>query len=233
MATGNTPPTDWYSELLQQLGFPDTPQNRAFLFAWHNHEQSAFGTWNPLSTTQRVSGSKSGNSAGVQIYPSRNAGIQATAITLLNGNYPEIIRGLKTGDIYAWSNKSTINQQNIADELGKWGSHSFALVYMYEAPTPPGALKSWYGQVPFTTAQLQAHTDPQTGAMTTSKTNPPPATGVFAAFNSLESAFSWLGGNWDRVLAVIGGAILVIIALFVLTKQQQTSLLKFAKAGEE
>jgi len=56
---------------------------------------------------------------------------------------------------------------------------------------------------------------------------------LVAPFESIGSAFAWLGNNWDRVLAVIGGAILVIIALIVLTKQQQTSLLKFAKAGEE
>src|SRR5881394_153988 len=90
--------TAWGKALLQELGYPVTTYNLAFLAAWANREGTR-AKFNPLATTQRMPGSYSlsGNTAGVQQYGSLLAGAQATARTLLNGRYSDILMQLKSG----------------------------------------------------------------------------------------------------------------------------------------
>jgi len=89
--------------ILTKLGYPQTPQNIAFLVAWMNREGTA-AAYNPLATKLKYNGSYDlpGNSPGdplkVQQYQSFDDGVAATVKTLLNGYYPDILAGLKSGD---------------------------------------------------------------------------------------------------------------------------------------
>lgn len=51
-------------------------------------------------------------------------------------------------------------------------------------------------------------------------------------FESLASFFKWLGNNWDRVLFVAGGAILVIIALLLVANSAKSNVMSFKSGGE-
>lgn len=53
---------------------------------------------------------------------------------------------------------------------------------------------------------------------------PNPLSGITGAITNLAEAiaapFQWLGNNWDRILFVLGGAILAIIAIIVIVKSR-------------
>jgi hypothetical protein len=53
--------------------------------------------WNPLNTTWREPGSTNYNSAGVQNYPTEQAGIYATASTLRLSYYAELLHACRVG----------------------------------------------------------------------------------------------------------------------------------------
>lgn len=91
-----------------------------FMNAWQPYE----GGWdknsaefNPLNTTQNFPGATSMNSVGVKAYPSEDAGVEATAQTLENGYYPNLLAGLKSGGIDA---------ARVAPEIATWGTKTFA-----------------------------------------------------------------------------------------------------------
>lgn len=44
--------------------------------------------------------------------------------------------------------------------------------------------------------------------------------------------FEWLGSHWDRILLVIGGAILVIIALVLIANSTKNNVMTFKSGGE-
>lgn len=115
----------WESQVLAAIGAPVTAANVAFLDAWQNAEGGS-AAYNPLNTTQRMSGSTPYNSAGVQEYGSTAQGANATAQTLQNGRYGAIVDGLRSG------NPLGGDTSTIAQELGTWG-------------TGPGFLQSMLG----------------------------------------------------------------------------------------
>lgn len=84
--------------VLNAAGLPVTQANVNFMLAWMNREGTA-ASFNPLATTERIPGSVPlpGNSAGVQQYADLATGAQATARTLLNGNYGDVVAALKSG----------------------------------------------------------------------------------------------------------------------------------------
>lgn len=94
-------PGDFGVALLQKLGAPVTKSNLQFLIAWSNEEG---GHWhngahfNPLNTTLNESGATTFNSVGVKAYTSWDQGVTATAATLQNGRYNDIVAALKGGD---------------------------------------------------------------------------------------------------------------------------------------
>ena len=67
-----------------------------FLAAWSQFEGGG-ATWNPFNSTQTKNGSTRYNSVGVQNYKTANDGVGATYQTMTNGNYPNIVAGLKKG----------------------------------------------------------------------------------------------------------------------------------------
>lgn len=105
----------WESDVLTAIGAPVTAANVAFLDAWQNAEGGS-AAYNPLNTTQQMSGSTDYNSAGVQEYGSSSQGANATAKTLLNGYYDSIVAALRTGDPLSGDTSS------MAQELSKWGT---------------------------------------------------------------------------------------------------------------
>jgi len=88
----------WQRALLRAIGAPATASNIKFLNAWQRAEGGG-ASFNPLNTTQHYAGASNFNTIGVKNYPSFEAGIQATAQTLLNGRYNSIVTGLRSGNM--------------------------------------------------------------------------------------------------------------------------------------
>jgi len=82
--------------LLERLGLPVTEANLEFLDAWQKAEGGSAD--NPFNTTQGAPGAVSINGVGVKRYTSIEEGIEATAKTLKNGHYGEILAALGAGD---------------------------------------------------------------------------------------------------------------------------------------
>jgi len=95
--------------LLRELSLPTTNNNILSLVGWMDGENT-YAKWNPLATTQPWNNATNFNSVGVKNYASMSDGIKATAKTLTNGYYKEILRNLnrsaqplKTGEAIAAS----------------------------------------------------------------------------------------------------------------------------------
>lgn len=56
---------------------------------------------------------------------------------------------------------------------------------------------------------------------------------ILGPFKSIAELIKWIGGNWDRMLLVFGGVILVVIALLYLLKSQQTKALGLGGGGQQ
>lgn len=91
----------WARTLLARLGYSQSKANVTALMAWMRAEGGNWNNtarYNPLNTTQRMSGARSMNSVGVKAYTSWEQGLQATVITLRNGYYGSILSALKHGN---------------------------------------------------------------------------------------------------------------------------------------
>jgi len=93
----------WAQNVLKGIGSPITQANVNFLLSWA-HREGGGGDFNPLNTTQKLSGSSSFNGVGVQNYTSMAQGVQGTVKTLLNGRYGDLLAAFKTGKISTTSN---------------------------------------------------------------------------------------------------------------------------------
>ena len=95
---------DWMASYLKAGGYPDTPQNRAFLSSWQRWEGGATNNnarFNYLNTTWNAPGATSINSVGVKAYNSLAQGASAWAATLRhNSNYAGLDAGLRAGNPY-------------------------------------------------------------------------------------------------------------------------------------
>lgn len=85
----------YYSSVLKMIGAPITPANLKFMKAWQQAEGG--DATNPFNTTQDAPGATNFNSVGVKRYPNAKVGANATAKTLMNGMYANIIAALKQG----------------------------------------------------------------------------------------------------------------------------------------
>lgn len=86
--------------VLRGIGAPETDENLNAIFAWAQAEGGDVhnrAKWNPLNTTQNMSGASSINSVGVRRYTSFQQGVEATVKTLLNGHYHGIISAFRSG----------------------------------------------------------------------------------------------------------------------------------------
>ncbi len=136
---------NWATGVLHGIGAPTSSENYRSLWNWSIKEsgQDPINNGsihnNPLNTTQRVPGSTSQNSVGVQSFPDVTSGISATIQTLTNGRYPQIVADLKGGvPSGLWANPSYtgLNPSTTAAELKTWGSGTNWLGWNNTPPTP-------------------------------------------------------------------------------------------------
>ena len=151
--------------LLGQLGIGLTATNINLLAAWSYcekpHTGAAAWQWNnPWNTTQPGFGETgTANSAGVAVYPSRAFGIEASAATLSNGLYPQLLRALQT------SNAGTFFAAT--SEMATWGTDMACIRQTYAAlGTPPAQYLVAAVSVPG--PSVHAYAIPGLGAVTTS-----------------------------------------------------------------
>lgn len=132
---GSITPTSWARQLLSDLGEPTTQGNVDAVVSWEAAEGGAGPQWgipnntadyNPLNATQPEPGSHTVSSgpaaaAGVQAYPSWQAGLAATEQTLTAGNdgYPAILSALHAGN-----DPSAVAQ---AVAASSWGTAPFGV----------------------------------------------------------------------------------------------------------
>lgn len=91
---------NWAQQILRSIGAPITPSNLHVFDLWQRAEGGGTANdanFNPFNTTQPMPGAGVINSVGVRSYLSGQQGVRATRDTLLNGNYDEIVNGLRRG----------------------------------------------------------------------------------------------------------------------------------------
>jgi cell wall-associated NlpC family hydrolase len=116
----------WQVALTRTLGIPTTAENLKFLSAWQQAEGGS-AAYNPLNTTQPAPGASAYNSVGVRNFVSPQQGIQATAQTLANGHYNNLLSMLRSG-------KATAAQLASQPDLKTWGTGSGVLRVLGASP---------------------------------------------------------------------------------------------------
>lgn len=158
---------DWRHELLDMLGARPTPQNLRFLSNWQRWEgghTNNDATYNWLNTTMDAPGAVGSiNDVGVKAFRSRREGVNALAMTILNGKYTDIVAGLKSGNPFkhnlsaglsTWvSGSPTGNLEYAAKILGKTGVPKAALPAGGRGPAGnPGLAPAFPGMNPLSIA---------------------------------------------------------------------------------
>jgi outer membrane biogenesis lipoprotein LolB len=97
----------WINGVLIAIGAPRTRANRMFMYGWWQWEGGNGGPhgrvrpsakFNWLNTTRPMWRSTDFNAIGVQNYRTWLQGVRATAKTLKNGRYPDVLAALRSGD---------------------------------------------------------------------------------------------------------------------------------------
>lgn len=179
--------TSWEAQLLSDLGMPVTSSNETFLYNWQQREGGG-GANNPLNTTLRVPGSTSlsGNSAGVQNYPSQSVGLAATAQTIEGGYYPSIVGALRSG------NAEAVNQSGgLSSNLLKWSGGGYSHV----------------GAAPYTGGKLMTSTPAQLTSSTRHVSQ--------KSSSSITLLHGPLGQNFSMSTSVIVRMVLLIVGLLL------------------
>lgn len=122
--------------ILSALGANWTDTNINLLVAWELCEQktgqegNAWAWNNPLSTTEPGYGGTAANGAGVRQYPTQADGAAATAATLENGDYPDILKALRTSNSNLFFSAT--------GEMATWGTSMSCIQDNFSRlPTPP------------------------------------------------------------------------------------------------
>lgn len=240
-------PRDWRIDVLRSIGAPVTKANLAFLAAWqrqeggHTHNRARF---NWLNTTSGDQYPKI-NSVGVRAFPNYQVGIQRTVDTIRNGRYRNLEAALRlgnptdpsllpaiSGDLQTWVSGRRSGNPEYAKKVlvgtaqrnpgggGIGGAlhEGWGFISSPENLLPGGPaahagrdIIGWgadkAGSVPVVGGALGA-LDKATDVVTA------PIDAAKAAVGTLR----WVGGNWDRILYVFGGAVLLIIGLIILAR---------------
>ncbi len=132
----------FFSAILTQIGAPSSQNNIAILSAWAQAESSTYGLedWNPLDTTQPLGGSCGTNSANVQEYVSAGDGEMATAQTLENGYYPQILLGLEANKPPSYYLGSTVQS-----EFATWGTGTLINPFLSSTSVLDSNANTWQG----------------------------------------------------------------------------------------
>jgi murein DD-endopeptidase MepM/ murein hydrolase activator NlpD len=95
---------DWRKAVLEAIGAKATPENLRFLTTWQRWEGGHTkngARFNWLNTTKAAPGAVGSiNSVGVKKFNSFQNGVLATAATLMNGRYDDLVAGLTSGNPY-------------------------------------------------------------------------------------------------------------------------------------
>jgi hypothetical protein len=116
--------TAFLTAALADLGARATRSNTSSLARWVAHETPwpPVAANNPLNSTQPMPGSTAYNylpgGGSVQNYPTAAEGAQATARTLANGFYPQILAALKAGI-------GLCGNPNLANEFATWSGGGY------------------------------------------------------------------------------------------------------------
>lgn len=131
----------FYAAVLQAIAAPATPNTLQLCRDWQRFEGGS-AAWNPWNTTQWAVGATVYNSAGVKNYPDEATGEHATAATLTNGYYPDVLAALQHDlPAYEWGLNPAIT-----DQIDTWGTHGFA-AYLRGIATPPSPLTGGHDSV--------------------------------------------------------------------------------------
>ena len=132
---------NWETAVLNDLGFPTTTANVSFLDSWQAAEGGVYAN-NPLNTKQPAPNMP--YTGAVQQYATPAQGAAATAATITNGYYPDIVAALKSG------NPASMLSSLVPD-LQKWGTGSAFLANVsgtpYVPPTSPAAITATVGSI--------------------------------------------------------------------------------------
>jgi cell wall-associated NlpC family hydrolase len=122
----------WQKQLLAAVGAPTTPQNLLFVNDWQRAEGGGAAN-NPFNTTQPSAGATSYNKVGVRNYGSPQQGLAATAATLKNGRYGDILDALHQG--------TSARAAAAALAASPWGTGSLVeqMLGAGAAPPPPAS----------------------------------------------------------------------------------------------
>jgi hypothetical protein len=126
--------------VLSALGAPVNPNNLSLINAWGDAENTK-AKFNPLATTQDMSGATDFNSSHVKNYKSYQQGVDATVKTLGYSRYKDVIAALKAG------NTSLTDFKNIVGSSGwgTWGSSSSGSTGVTEDAATASAITSFFG----------------------------------------------------------------------------------------
>lgn len=103
-------------DILTAAKIPVTDANVALITTMARGEGMPLGSFNWLASTTPEAGSGTFNSVGVQQYGSYQSGVDATAQTLLNGNYDRMIQLMRSG-----TDLTTIARDpGVANDLRTW-----------------------------------------------------------------------------------------------------------------
>ena len=117
-----------------------TPQTVDWVVAWSlaetGHPSGSYqgASYNLLNTTQPASGATDFNSIGVKNYTSYSQGVNATAQTLENGYYTDLLAALRTNDDAALGFGSNSPTLGILHNLNTWcGSCGYGNEFVHNA----------------------------------------------------------------------------------------------------
>lgn len=212
--------------LLQRIGAPVTTANLIALHAWRVAEGSN-AKFNYLDTTQAAAGATDYNSVHVRNYPDLKTGVEATAQTLENGYYADILAAFHRG-------KDPFDVARAQHGLSIWGSYGVDNV-----------LAQWRSRIDALGAKVLGHNagnvkvpilDSLPGHQVADAAGHAAASGAGAVVSGAESVASFLAklgdaGTWVRVAYVVGGMALVIVGAFLLEHELITSAVPGAAAG--
>lgn len=126
-------PDSFLKKLAARLGVPSKYYRpfTEFMNAWQPWEgghTNNTATHNYLNTTLDMGGNPAINDVGVRAYRSEDEGVNATAATLLNGLYPNLLKAFRSGDygdvsalggdVRTWTTGSRTGDSNYANQLG-------------------------------------------------------------------------------------------------------------------
>lgn len=193
---------DFALGILASGGWPMTASNISFLEQWQRREGgTAGGKNNPLNSKQKL-GDSTPLPNGIQQYGDPNAGAVATANTITNGYYPDLVAALKAG------NASDADASGaLAPDLSKWSNGGYTNVT--GEPTTPTVIDP----------NTDSFTN-ESGAVTQGLNLPNPVAGLSSWTSYLAKIGSWLtlGKNWIRIGEMVAGIALSAIGLILMFK---------------